>query len=97
MSRFDKVELVALAPVVDRKNARVCLVVKLSGLSVPLFKLVSETGNQVLKVHEKTEFPRNTPEDLRRLVARANEDAQSQANKKGFVLSWASAQHHCGF
>ena len=54
MSRFDKVEGVALAPVVDRKNARVCLVVKLSVLSVPLFKLVSETGNQVLK-HEKAE------------------------------------------
>ena len=48
VSRFDKLEGVALAPVVDRKNARVCLVVK----------LVSENGNQAFEVHEKAELPR---------------------------------------
>ena len=45
------------APVVGWKNARVSNTDLLSGLTMPIFKMVMEHGVHVFKVHEKAELP----------------------------------------
>ena len=59
------------APVVHRKNARVCIVDKLSGFSMPIFKMVTERGTLVFKVHEKDELTGVTTVELEELLATA--------------------------
>ena len=52
-NRFQCTEGIRAAPVVARKNARVCIVDKLSGFSMPIFEVVEEHDAHVLKSHEK--------------------------------------------
>ena len=59
------------APVVDRKSARVCIVDKLSGFSMPIYKVVMEHGAQVFKIHEKGELPAVSNSELEELLATA--------------------------
>ena len=40
--------------VVDKKNARVCIVDKLSAFSIPIFNMVVERGSHVFQVHESS-------------------------------------------
>ena len=70
-SRFQYTPGIEAAPVVDRRNATVCIVDKLSGFSMPMFKVVMKRGAHAFKVHEKEELPGVSNAELEELLATA--------------------------
>ena len=76
-SHFQHTEGISLAPVVDRKSARVCITDQLSGFTMPIFKMVMETRCHVFKVQEKEELPRVSDEEWRQVVIGASAHARS--------------------
>ena len=59
------------ATVVDRKNARVCIVARFWGFAMLICNVVMEHGAHAFKVHEKTELPHVSDADLAALIATA--------------------------
>ena len=59
------------ASVVDRENARVCNVDKLSGFSMTIFQVVIEHGAHVFKIHEEAELRGVSHSDLKEVLATA--------------------------
>ena len=70
-NRFQNTEGNQAAPVVDKMNVRVCVVDKLSGFSMPIFKVVAKHGGHTFKTHEKAELSGVTNADLEELLATA--------------------------
>ena len=54
--RFQYTPGIEAAPVVDRRNATMYIVDKISGFSMPIFKVVMERGAHAFKVHEKEQL-----------------------------------------
>ena len=69
--RFQYTAGIQGALVVDRKNARVCIVDKLPGFSMPIFKVVIEQSAHVFKIHENAELFGVSNADLEELLATA--------------------------
>ena len=64
-------EGIEATPVVDRKSARVCIVHKLSGFSMPIFEVVAEHVGHRFKMKEKAEHAGVTNAGLGKLLATA--------------------------
>ena len=84
-AHFQNTAGISVAPVVDRKSARVCITDKMSGFKMSIFKMVVEHGVHVFKVEEKAELPGMSEEELHQLVA-----AASAAKRSVVVLFFPS-------
>ena len=80
-NRFQYTEGIQAAPVIHRKNARVCTLDKLTGFSIPILKVVAEHGAHIFKMHEKTERPSVTNADLQGLQRHALPAAMSSCSR----------------
>ena len=87
-NRFRQTPGIEAAPVVDRKNARVCIVDKLSGFTMPMFKGVMEhaaTRLRSTKKQNSLESPKQSlSSDWRRRVPPAG---TSSFNRSRFVAA----------
>ena len=68
---------ISAAPVVGRKNARVCISDRNSGLSVPPFEMVMDHGLRVFEVQEKADLSGVSNEELQQLVEMGSAAKQS--------------------
>ena len=63
-TNFKNTQGIQVAPVVDRKNPRVCIADRLSGFTMPPSNIVMNRGACVGKVHEKAALPGVFTEEL---------------------------------